>query len=106
MAQDVAQLTILCAATAAINTANAAKEGKDIVTPLVAAGVGFAALSFAGQLWRWDLVNAVAGIFLLAAFINRGLPLISGAVAIAQGGKTSKASNTQAKGWAGGGGSF
>lgn len=83
MSQDVGQLAIISAATIAINTANAAKEGKDIVTPIIAGGVAFAGLSFVGQLWRWDLVNAIAGVFLLAALINRGLPLISGAVNIA-----------------------
>lgn len=83
--QNVSQLMVISVATAVVNTANAAKEGKDIVTPIVASGVAFAGLSFVGQLWRWDIVNAIAGIFLLGAVINRGLPLISGAVTIATG---------------------
>lgn len=103
MDSDVSQLFVLSAATALINTANAAKNGKDIVTPLVASGVAFAGLSFVGQLWRWDLVNAVAGVFLLAAFINRGLPLISGAVQLAQG---QSAIKPKPKSGSGGGGSF
>lgn len=83
MAQDATQLALITMVTAAINTANAAKEGKDIVTPLIASGVGYVALSITGQLWRWDLVNAIAGVILVGAIINRGLPLINGAVTIA-----------------------
>lgn len=90
MGSDVSRLALISGTTVAINEAWAIKNGREPVTPLIAGGIGFVVLSVAGGIWRWDIVNAIAAVFLLSAVVRHGLPLGSDLAKIANAGPAKK----------------
>lgn len=74
---DAAQLALICGTSTAVNALYVVKSGGDLTRPLIASGLGYVALSVtAGITKRWDLVIAIATVFMVGSIIVRGLPLI------------------------------
>jgi hypothetical protein len=102
MAHDVGDLIVISGVTALVNCTYDAKHGLPVTRPLVAATIGFVGLSLVGQLGRWDIAITIAGLFLFAAVVMRGLPILEDVGAV-----TNKAKTKTAPGFhAGGGGTF
>lgn len=76
---DLAELATITTVATVVNVAYNVKHKRDVGPPLIASGLGFVALATVGQLWRWDIVVAVAGLFLLSTTIMRGIPLLDDA---------------------------
>lgn len=77
MAQDdQGQLTVLMATATAINASYQLSKKRDPVPVVIASGTAFVILSVAGSLTRYDVVNALAGVYLLGSIVFRATPLI------------------------------
>lgn len=77
MAGSVLSLGMVSGSATIINTVYAMKKGENAVTPLLAGGLQYVALSVVGGLTgRYDLATAIAWLFLVGAIINHLGPLI------------------------------
>lgn len=77
MAGSVLSLAMVSGTATVINTIYAVKKGENAVTPLLAGGVEYVALTVVGGLTgRYDVATALAWLFLVAAVINHLGPLI------------------------------
>lgn len=77
MAGSVLSLAMVSGTATVINTTYAVKKGNNAVTPLLAGGLQYVALSVVGGLTgRYDVATALAWLFLVAAIINHLAPLI------------------------------
>jgi len=74
---NASHLALVCGVTIAINTVASIASGKEAIVTVVAGGTAFVGLAMLGGLTgRYDLATAVAYVFLVAAIIMRGLPII------------------------------
>lgn len=81
---DVSHLALVSGVTVAINAVSAINRGKEPIVSIVGGGVAFVGLAvFGGLTGRMELATAVAYVFLIAALVLRGLPLIRTSTALA-----------------------
>lgn len=67
---------LLVGGATVINVVARAREGKEVASPIIASVILFAALSFIGSVWRWDIIIAIAALFFLSSLIIKGAALI------------------------------
>lgn len=77
MAGSVLSLAMVSGTATVINTVYAIKKGNNAVTPMLAGGLEYVALSVVGGLTgRYDVATALAWLFLVSAIVNHLGPLI------------------------------
>ena len=95
MSKDLSQLGLIVGTTAALNLVHGSTKGKDLTTIGVASAVAYVALATVGGITgRWELPIAAAWVFLIAALVFRGLPLIQVQTELAKSGGGKALPNT------------
>jgi len=109
VASDQGQLTLMMAVATGINAGYQVSKKRDPVPTVIASGSAYFVLSIAGSLTRYDVVNAIAGVYLLGSIIFRAAPIITAVTKLATEVATvttssSTSSGAKGQGSSGGGG--
>lgn len=82
---DISNVALLVGVATAVNVTARVREGKEPASPIIGAVILFAFLATIGSIWRWDIVYAIALLFVISSFVIKGKPFVAAVTQLVQG---------------------